>query len=183
MLTGGKGWAVAAAVSALVATALVVAPVGSGLAPARGLLLAQLILAGLGLGVWLPALVATIRWAATNDAAAVDRAAPGQLHTMLGRTGDPGRGLALAVFPLLAGAAIAGALWSLFTFASPLRAVAPAMWLWCALCLASAYFHATSGWRPLRVPDWVVVLLALATTAAAVAFLLTAPMLLTGIAS
>ena len=174
LLMGGSGWALAAAGCALAGAAALVAPAAATLAPARGLLLIHLALAGLGLGVWLPALIASLRWAATHEAAAFDAAAADAAPARVGRTGDPGRGLALAAFPLLVAAGIAGAGWGLLAYAAPLRAAAPEMWLLAALCFATAYFHATSGWRPLRVPDWLVVLLALATVAAGVALALTA---------
>ena len=124
-------------------------------------------------------LALSVRWAATADAP--EPVVPGPMLVMQGRTGDPGRGPALVAFPLLVASAIAGAAWDLLALAVPLRGVAGEMWLLSALCLAMAYFHATSGWRPLRVPSWLTVLLASATAGAGVALLLTAPSLLMGV--
>ncbi len=171
LLTGSRTWALLAFGAALVTAGALVAPALGSAAPA--LLLAHLALAGLGLGVWLPAFVASVRWAAGEAAPASETAAhPAPL--MQGRAGDPGRGIALAAFPLLAAAAALGSIWSLLAFALPVRAVAAEMWLLTALCLAAAYFHATSSWRPLRIPAWLPALLALLTLAAAVAVALTA---------
>lgn len=178
LLTGGRTWALATLVAGLAGAALLVAPAWSASTAGRGLLLAHLALAGLGLGVWLPAFAASIRRAAGDASAAFDPAQGGPL--MQSRAGDPGRGLALIAFPVLVAAILLGAAWSVAAFALPLRAVAGEMWLLTALCLAMAYFHATSSWRPLRVPAWLPALLALLTLAAAAGLALTTNSLLTG---
>jgi hypothetical protein len=179
LLTGGRTWALLALGAALVGAGALVAPTLGSAAPARAWLVAHLALAGLGLGVWLPALIASVRWAAAEAAPPSETTAhPAPL--IKGRAGDPGRGIALAAFPLLAAAAALGSVWSLLAFALPVRAVAAEMWLLTALCLAAAYFHATSAWRPLRVPAWLPALLALLTLAAAAAVALTVRSLWTG---
>jgi hypothetical protein len=108
-----------------------------------------------------------------------DPTLPGPLQGLRGRAGDPGRGVSLAAFPLLTAALFVGSLWGLLAFAAPVRPLAGQMWLWVAWLLAAGYFHATSGWRPLRAPAWLAPVLAIAAVAAALAACLAAPSLLT----
>ncbi len=82
--------------------------------------------------------------------------------------------MALAAFPLLTAALLVGGIGDLLAFAAPWRAVAGELWVFAAWCMAAAYLHATSGWRPLRVPSWLPVTLAAATLAAGVAAALAA---------
>lgn len=180
LLTGGRTWATMALAAAVAVAAALVAQALAAPAAGRGLLLAHVALAGLGVAVWLPAFVATIRWAAAEAAPAFEPGQGAPAPLMQGRAGDPGRGLALLTFPLLVAAILLGGAWSLVAFALPLRAVAAEMWLLTALCLAMAYFHATSPWRPLRVPAWLPALLSLLTLAAGVGLALTARSWLTG---
>jgi hypothetical protein len=152
-------------------------------------------LAGAGLAVWIPALVASALWAVRSGAPgeamprtaghAVDPQLPPDVHPqgafgsgMRGRTGDPGRALALAGFPLLTAALLASGAWDYLAFAALWRAVASEMWLLAAWCTGAAYLHATSGWRPLRVPAWLAVTLAAATLVAGLACALTSGTLL-----
>jgi hypothetical protein len=180
LLTGGRNSVLAAIAASLLFAALLVAPAWSADVPGRALLLAHLALAGLGLGPWLPALAASLRWAVSDPAPASEAGQATATPLMQSRAGDPGRGLALAAFPLLAAAALFGVAWSMFAFALPLRAIAGEMWLLCAICLAAAYFHATSGWRPLRGPAFLPALLAFLTVAAAAALALTASSFFSG---
>jgi hypothetical protein len=180
LLFGDRRWALAA-LGAGVALALLLATPAFSLATAgRGLLIAHLALAGIGLGAWLPALAASLRWALSDAAPALEANQPGATALMLSRAGDPGRGLTLAAFPLLVAAVLLGSVWSLFVFALPVAVVAGEMWLLTALCLANAYFHATSSWRPLRAPSWLPALLVALTLAAAAGLALTTGSLLTG---
>jgi hypothetical protein len=180
LLLDGRGWALAALGASAGMALLVVWPALSVAAGGRGLLIAHLALAGIGLGAWLPALVASIRWAISDVSPAPEIGQPGATALIQSRAGDPGRGLALAAFPLLVAAALLGGVWSLFVFALPLRAVASEMWLLTALSLATGYFHATSSWRPLRMPSWLPALLAALTLAAGSGLALTTGSLLTG---
>lgn len=178
LLTGGRGWALAALAASVAGAGLLMAIAWPAQTVGRGLLLAHLALVGVGLGAWLPALAASIRWAVGEASSAFEPPQGGPL--IQSRAGDPGRGLALIAFPVLVAAVLVGAAWSVAAFALPLRAVAAEMWLLTALCLAMAYFHATSSWRPLRVPAWLPALLALLTLAAGVGLALTTGSLLTG---
>jgi hypothetical protein len=174
LLAGSRNWALASIAAAVLFAALLVAPAVNASVAGRPLLIAHLALAGLGLGVWLPALVASMRWAASASEPAPEPGQGGATPLMQSRAGDPGRGIALVAFPALAAAALFGVAWSMFAFALPLRAIAGEMWLLCAICLGAAYFHATSGWRPLRGPAFLPALLAFLTAAAAAALALTA---------
>ena len=50
----------------------------------------------------------------------------------------------------------------------PVRAVPGDLWLIVAWLLGGIYLHATSTWRPLRLPAWLATALAAFTLAAAV---------------
>ena len=158
------------------------------------------LLAGAGLAVWIPALAASLLWAtrsaAPGEAApiavghTVDPLLPPDVHVihalrrgalrgpLASRAGDPGRAVALAGFPLLTLALLVGGVWNWLAFAVPWRAVAGEMWLFAAWFMAGAYLHATSGWRPLRVPAWFVVTARRADAGGGVAAALTAGSLL-----
>lgn len=133
-------------------------------------------LAGAGLAAWIPALAASSLWALRSRAPgeAVDPLLPPDAHGMRGRTGDPGRAVALAAFPLLTAALLLGGIGNLLAFATPWRAAPGELWVLAAWCMGAAYLHATSGWRPLRLPAWLPVVLAAATLAAGVAAVLAA---------
>jgi hypothetical protein len=180
LLSGGRNWAAAALVAAAGMAAALIAQALAAPEAGRGLLLGHLALAGLGLGVWLPAFVATIRWALAEGTPAFEPGQGGPGPLMRGRAGDPGRGLALLTFPLLVAALLVGGAWSLVTYALPVRVVAAEMWLLTMLCLATAYFHATSPWRPMRLPAWLPALLSLLTLAAGAGLALSARSLLIG---
>lgn len=142
------------------------------------------VLAGLGTGVWIPALAATLIWTLRGDLATpaegFDPALPPGLHGMKGRAGDPGRAVALAGYPLLTAAWLAGGVWNVLSYAAPWRAAPAELWLLAAWTFGAAYFHATSGWRPLRIPRWVALALAVAAAAAGIAAALTAASLGSG---
>lgn len=133
-------------------------------------------LAGAGLAAWIPALAASFTWALRSraPAEAVDPLLPPDAHGMRGRTGDPGRAVALAAFPLLTAALLLGGIGDLLAFATPWRVTPGELWVLAAWCMGAAYLHATSGWRPLRLPAWLPVGLAAATLAAGVAAVLAA---------
>lgn len=145
---------------------------------ASALFAARNVLAGLGLGAWIPALAGTFAWtlrgAFATPAELLDPALPPRLHGMTGRAGDPGRAVALAGYPLLTAAWLLGGAWSVLSYATPWRAVPGELWLAAAWAFGAAYFHATSGWRPLRVARWAVLLLATAVVVSAVAAALSA---------
>jgi len=134
------------------------------------------VLAGAGLAAWIPALAASFLWAVRSGAPAevVDPLLPPDAHGMRGRMGDPGRAIALAAFPLLTAALLLGSIGDLLAFAAPWRAVPGELWVLAAWCMGAAYLHATSGWRPLRLPAWLPVSLAAAVLAAGVAAVLAA---------
>lgn len=146
--------------------------------------------AALGLGALAPAAIQSLwfMWhsdrhseiagSALFEAALPGAGLPGIAQGLRGRAGDPGRAVSLAAFPLLTAALLLGSLRELFVFAAPVRPVAAQMWLWAAWLLATAYFHATSGWRPLRVPAWLAPVLIVAAFIAGIAACLTAPSLL-----
>ena len=138
-------------------------------------------LACLGLGAFVVGAAQSLWFAfrANNPAEAFDPALPAEAQGMRGRPGDPGRGVSLAAFPLLTAALILGSLWGLLAFASPVRPAATEMWLLTAWLLGSAYFHATSGWRPLRISVWLAVVLVMAALVAGIAAVLAASSLLT----
>jgi len=131
-------------------------------------------LAGAGLAAWIPALAASVLWAVRSGAPAeaVDPLLPPDARGMRGRTGDPGRAVALAAFPLLTAALLVGGIGDLLAFATPWRAVPGELWVFAAWSMGAAYLHATSGWRPLRLPAWLPVSLAAAALAAGVAAVL-----------
>jgi ABC-type transport system involved in cytochrome c biogenesis permease subunit len=133
-------------------------------------------LALLGAGAFVAGAIQSM-WFAVRATRPTDLVDPA--HALRGRAGDPGRGVTLAAFPLLTAALIAGSLWGLLVFAAPVRTLPAEMWLLAAWLLASAYFHLTSGWRPLRSPVWLGPLLMIAALAAAVAACLAAPSLFT----
>ena len=137
-------------------------------------------LAGAGLAAWIPVLAASFQWAVHSGAPgeAVDPLLPPDAHGMRGRTGDPGRAVALVAYPLLTAALLVGGIGDLLAFATPWRAVPSELWGFAAWFMAAAYLHATSGWRPLRVPAWLPATLAAATLAAGVAAALAAASLL-----
>jgi ABC-type transport system involved in cytochrome c biogenesis permease subunit len=144
-------------------------------------LVLHMALAILGLGAFVVAAAQSLWFAlrADNPAEALDPALPAQAQGMRGRPGDPGRAVCLAAFPLLTAAVILGSLWGLLASASPVRPVASEMWLLAAWFLGAAYFHASSGWRPLRISVWLAVLLVMAALLAGIAAVLAAPSLLT----
>jgi len=133
-------------------------------------------LAGAGLAAWIPAMAASALWAVRSGAPAeaVDPLLPPDARGMRGRTGDPGRAIALASFPLLTAALLLGGTGDMLAFAAPWRAVPGELWVLAAWCMGAAYLHATSGWRPLRLPAWLPASLAAATLLAGVAAVLAA---------
>ena len=133
-------------------------------------------LAGAGLAAWIPAWAASFLWAVRSGAPAeaVDPRLPPDVYGMRGRTGDPGRAVALAAFPLLTAALLLGSIGDLLAFATPWRAVPGELWVLAAWCMGAAYLHATSGWRPLRLPAWLPASLAAVAVAAGVAAVLAA---------
>ncbi len=141
----------------------------------------QGVLALLGLGAVAAGAVQSL-WFALRGSRLSDVTDPmlrGPVQGLRGRAGDPGRGPSLAAFPLLTAALVLGSLWGLLASASPIRPVASEMWLLAAWLLAAAYLHATSGWRPLRVPAWLATVLLVAALAAGIAACLAAQSLLT----
>ncbi len=99
----------------------------------------------------------------------LDANLPAHAQGIRGRAGDPGRAPILAAFPLLNLAVLLGSVWSLFAAAAPFRSLATEMWLLATWLLVAAYLHLTSGWRPLRAPAWVAVVLVMAALAAGLA--------------
>lgn len=80
--------------------------------------------------------------------------------------GDAGRAAALAGYPWLTAAGLASILWNLATQAAIVRAAPGDLWLWAAWLLGGVYLHATSGWRPLRLPGrWAPLIAAAAALA------------------
>jgi hypothetical protein len=144
-------------------------------------LVLHFLLAGLGLGGFVVAAIRSLGFVLRGDnpADAGEPALPGRSHGMRGRAGDPGRQLSLAAFPLLTLGVLLGGVWGLLAFADPVVSLASEMWLLTAWLLGAAYFHATSGWRPLRVTVWLAVVLVMAALAAGVAAVLAASSFLT----
>jgi hypothetical protein len=138
-------------------------------------------LALLGLGALLAGAIQSLWFALRGSRLSdvTDPALPGTLQGLRSRPGDPGRRVSLAVFPLLTAALLLGSGWGLFVYASPVKPVAGQMWLLAAWLLASAYFHATSGWRPPRVPPWLAPILVMAAVAAGIAACLAASSMFT----
>lgn len=155
----------------------------SGIAPqARSwIFFLHAVLAALGLGALVVGAVQSLWFAVRSNSSAemVDPALPAEAQAMRGRAGDPGRAISLAAYPLLTVALLLGGVWALVAFAVPLRVVASEIWLLVSWLLAAAYFHATSGWRPLRISAWWAVLLILAALAAGIAASVAASSLLT----
>ena len=84
--------------------------------------------------------------------------------------GDAGRAAALAGYPWLTAAGLASILWNLATRAAIVRAAPGDLWLWAAWLLGGVYLHATSGWRPLRLPGrWAPLIAAAAALAGVLA--------------
>ena len=84
--------------------------------------------------------------------------------------GDAGRAAALTGFPWLTAAGLAGMAWDLATQAAIVRAAPGDLWLWAAWLLGGIYLHATSGWRPLRLPGrWAPLVAAAAALAGVLA--------------
>ncbi len=124
------------------------------------------LLAGVGLGGWLPALAASALWSVRSRRLGARAAA------------DPGRPPALFSYPWLTAAVLAGIVWNLTAHVTVLRGAAAELWLLVAWLLGGVYLHATSNWRPVRLPAWVAAALAGITMAAAVLAALAAPTLL-----
>jgi ABC-type transport system involved in cytochrome c biogenesis permease subunit len=143
--------------------------------------LGHAVLALLGLGALVVAAGQSLWFAVRRNrlSGVADPELPGPAQALRGRPGDPGRAVGLAAFPLLTAALVLGSVWALFVSAAPVRPLAAEMWLFVAWLVASAYFHATSGWRPLRVPAWLAAALLMAALAAGIAACLAAPSLLT----
>lgn len=138
-------------------------------------------LAFLGLGALAAGAIQSVLFVLRGNSlsAMADPMLRGPVQGLRGRPGDPGRGVSLAAYPLLTAAICLGSIWGLLVFAAPVRLLPAEMWLLAAWLLAGAYFHATSGWRPLRIPAWLAAVLILAALAAGIAACLTAPSLLT----
>ena len=77
-------------------------------------------------------------------------------------------------YPWLTAALLAGLVWNLATHAIVLQAIPADLWLVVVWLLGGVYLHATSSWRPLRLPAWLGMVLAAACLAAAVMAVLTA---------
>lgn len=149
---------------------------GATLPAARWPLLLHAVLALLGLGALVIAAGQSF-WFALRGNRLSDVSDPllrGPVQGLRGRAGDPGRGVSLAAFPLLTAAVMTGSVWGLLAAAAPIRAVPGQMWLLVAWLLGSAYFHATSGWRPLRAPGWLAPVLVITALAAGIAACLAA---------
>ncbi len=152
------------------------------------------ILAGIGLGGWLPVLAASVYWYAqtlsrptsasapdgasdgapeNNGATAgTDTASAGAAASARSETAkpaeDPGRGAALLSFPWLTAACLVSAAWSMISGAGIDPTVAADLWLLAAWLLGGAYLTITSSWRPLRLPGWLSPFLAAGALAAGV---------------
>lgn len=141
------------------------------------------ILAGIGLGGWLPALAASVLWLeqalirpapigpaeSRSDSTSMDASTlPPARSETINPAEDPGRIAALFSFPWLTGACLASGAWNLVAHAAIGRAMAANLWLLAAWLLGGAYLHITSSWRPLRLPGWLSPLLAAGTLAAGV---------------
>jgi hypothetical protein len=124
------------------------------------------VLASVGLGGWLPTLAASALWSVRA----------GLLNSRA--AADPGRVPALFSYPWLTAAGLVGVLWNLASHVTVLQATAADLWLLAAWLLGGIYLHATSNWRPLRLPAWLSLALAGITMATALLAAVTAPTLL-----
>lgn len=141
------------------------------------------ILAGVGLGGWLPALAASVVWygqalarripAQPREEEIALRGARAPLPPRLVAEAikpaeDPGRIVALFSFPWLTAACLVGGAWNLVAHAAIGRAAAADGWLLTAWLLGAAYLHITSGWRPLHLRGWLAPLIGAGVLAAGV---------------
>ena len=141
---------------------------------------ARNVLAGLALGAWLPASVASTLFALRTRGAEPDREGETESFPQRGRLPDPGRLPALAGFPLHTAALLLTIVWNVNTYAAPWRTERLDLWLLVAWLLAAAYLHATSPWRPLGLPAWFPALISAAVFGAGILSALSAGLLLVG---
>jgi hypothetical protein len=110
----------------------------------------RVVLASIGLGGWLAVLAGSVwgLWLARRrgefPAAATDR----------------GRPAALFSYPWLTAALLAGVAWNLAARAIFLALQPGDLWPLVAWLLGAIYLHATSTWRPRRVPAWLATAMA-----------------------
>lgn len=118
------------------------------------------LLAAIGLGGCLVSAAASLSWVVCVARGRTSHTRPAD---------DPGRSAALASFPWLTAAVLAGATWQLVARGAPWQATSAWLWEGAAWLLGAGYLHVTSNRRPVRAPAWLATLLAGAALAAAVA--------------
>ena len=123
------------------------------------------ILAGIGLGGWVPVLSGSVwgLWLAGRR---------GEFPTS---ATDRGRSAALFSYPWLTAALLVTVLWNLAAHALILSLQPGDLWPLVAWLLGAIYLHATSSWRPRRMAAGLATLLAALALAAAIMSAVSAP--------